>query len=107
MSDMENVANLLDRLIEADSRIERILADMNEALNKQQAAIAGIGLRVAELERVVGTKKTYNIEEACRVIGISRSLAYKKPNLLPRPITRDPLRYSIEEVQQLAKRRAS
>ncbi|HUX12599.1 MAG TPA: hypothetical protein VMW87_06200 [Spirochaetia bacterium] len=102
MNDLKNLEILLGQISDSLAGVDRSLANLNDSTRKQQAAISAIGLRVAELEKLVAVKKTYSLQEACRVMGINPRTWYRNTSRLPDPILEHPLRFSMESVQEYA-----
>ena len=55
------------------------------------------------LLQAVPVPETYTHAQACRRLGISSSLGYKAPELLPAPLFQNPRRYRVEDVEAILK----
>ena len=105
MDDLKNLEIMLGQISDSLAGVERALVNLNDSARKQQAAISAIGLRVAELEKLIAVKRTYSLQEACRVVGIHPRTWYRNTSRLPAPILEKPIRFSMESVQEYAKGR--
>ncbi len=59
--------------------------------------------QVERLLQAVPVPETYTHAQACRRLGISSSLGYKSPELLPTPLFDNPRRYRVEDVEAILK----
>jgi hypothetical protein len=59
--------------------------------------------QVERLLQAVPVPETYTHAQACRRLGISSSLGYKRPDLLPKPVFDNPRRYLVGDVEAILK----
>jgi hypothetical protein len=59
--------------------------------------------RLNYMNRALALPAVYNHEQACRRLGISKATGYRFPERLPVPLSRKPLRYSVDAVDKLAR----
>jgi hypothetical protein len=88
-----------------DVRLENILAEL-ALLKAERAELRGALSRIEgalqRVERVMATPMLYTRAEACQRLGIAVSTAAHDPRRLPAPVAEKPLRYRVEDVEELA-----
>jgi len=68
-----------------------------------KGGIAELKGQVERLLQAVPVPETYTHAQACRRLGISSSLGYKSPELLPTPLFETPKRYRVEDIETILK----
>lgn len=82
---------------------DRLLYSVLEKLELLAEQQEHIEERLNHMTRALALPAVYNHEEACRRLGISKATGYRFPDRLPMPLSRRPLRYSVEAVENLAR----
>lgn len=96
--------NESDLILRLDNLL-RLCADLAQRAQTASEAYSAIDGRLRRIERAHAIPMRYSRPESCQVLGISVRHAQNHPELLPSPVSRDPLRYLVSEVEERARGR--